>query len=329
MNGNVLGELWHRLSAYGLDRWRAAGIPERAERNLVEGHGDLARWHQALAGLPALDPSRVELDAPVVRVGAASDVDETGRARLAAALDALHPWRKGPFELFGIRIDAEWRSDLKWARLAGAIAPLDGRRVLDVGCGNGYYAWRMRGAGAAAVIGVDPGRLHVMQALAVRRYLPNEPVWLLPLAYEDLPRGSGEFDTVFSMGVIYHRRDPHGHLAGLHAHLRPGGEAVVESIVVPGDAATVIEPTGRYARMRNVWAVPSAARLTRWLEQAGFEAPRVIDETRTTGEEQRSTPWMRYHSLAEALDPADASRTVEGWPAPRRAIVLARRSAQG
>jgi len=108
-------------------------------------HGDLPCWRAALRSLPAT-PGPVVLDQPIPTLGSEAE----DRASLRAALVALHPWRKGPFNVGGVHIDAEWRSDLKWQRVAGAIDSLEGRRVLDVGCGNGYYALRMADAGAAA-----------------------------------------------------------------------------------------------------------------------------------------------------------------------------------
>jgi len=71
--------------------------------------------------------------------------------------------------------------------------------------------------------------------------------------------------------------------------------------------------------------VPRVAQLSSWLEAAGFTSVRLVDVTATTTAEQRSTPWMTFESLAEALDPADPQRTVEGYPAPVRAALLAAR----
>ena len=127
------------------------------------------------------------------------------------------------------------------------------------------------------------------------------------------------------MGVLYHRRDPLRLLERLKELLRPGGELVLESLVLPpGRQQEVLAPAGRYARMRNVWAVPGTGRLAGWMDQAGFADCRVVDVTATTTAEQRSTAWMRFDSLQQALDPADRARTVEGHPAPVRAIFIAR-----
>lgn len=311
------------LTAIGLD-WRAALEPRVRERLADSAHGNLPRWRAILASLPAAGMHTATLDSPIVSVGPpAFDADE--RETVRAALLSLKPWRKGPFRVGDIHIDAEWRSDLKWARLAAATGPLEGRNVLDVGCGNGYYALRMRGAGAAAIVGIDPTLGHLAQFEAIRHWLPPQPVGILPLRLHDLPRETGFFDAVFSMGVLYHQRDPLGHLRELRGALAPGGDLVLETLVLPGHGVEVREPDGRYARMRNVWHLPTVPQLLAWVGQGGFTDANVVDVSTTTSDEQRSTEWMPFESLADALDPAAPSRTVEGWPAPRRAVIVASR----
>lgn len=290
----------------------------------TSGHGDMPAWEKALAALPALEVHDVELAGPIVRVGRPADASDADRAQLYAALQALHPWRKGPFDIFGVHIDSEWRSELKWARLASHI-DFAGRCVLDVGCGNGYYALRMRGAGASFVLGIDPTLRFLMQFRALQRYLHEPGVALLPLRAEDLPSKLGCFDTVLSMGVLYHRRSPFEHLAELFAALRPGGELLLETLLVEGDATRVLLPRDRYAMMRNVWFIPSADALLLWLQRAGFTAARLVDLTPTTSDEQRRTEWMRFESLADFLDPSNPRLTREGYPAPLRGMFVARR----
>ena len=286
-------------------------------------HGRWQEWQDTLAALPPATPSVLDFSCEAVTIGAPCDMAEPARKHLAELLQQLHPWRKGPFRLFGIDIDAEWRSNLKWRRLQAAIAPLHGRRILDVGCGNGYYAWRMLGAGAALVVGIDPTLVHIAQFLAIKRYAGAWPVHLLPLGIEQVPPQLQAFDTVFSMGVLYHRRSPLDHLLELKGCLRPGGELVLETLVIDGPEGQTLVPENRYARMRNVWFLPSCTTLIAWLRRCGYHNVRVVDVAATTPLEQRATDWMRFQSLTDFLDPNNPSLTCEGLPAPQRAVVLA------
>lgn len=298
--------------------------PAQIEAGLsVARWGDLPAWRAALERLPALRPRTIELRESVC-IGSAADATDAERAQLRAALMDLHPWRKGPFDLFGVHIDSEWRSDWKWQRVAPHLDDLAGRLVLDVGCGNGYYALRMAGAGAAQVIGIDPSARFVMQFEALRRYAGALAVDVLPLAIEQLPRELAAFDTVFSMGVLYHRRSPFDHLRELRELLCPGGQLVLETLVIDGGPGQVLVPEGRYAKMANVWFIPTPATLVSWLRKAGFRDPCVVDVATTTTAEQRRTEWMRFESLADFLDPEHPHLTVEGHPAPLRAVCLAR-----
>lgn len=314
-----------RLDDAGFSNWCDALRAASAARLTAVVHGDLPRWQEAVEAMPAPEPGRIRLDRPRVTVVAAAPIDKGARDALNSALDALHPWRKGPFELHGIHVDAEWRSDRKWARISDRIAPLDDRVVLDIGAGNGYYAWRMLGAGARLVLGIDPTLLFVQQFLAVRRLIPDDRLAVLPLGIEHLPEGISGFDTVFSMGVLYHRRSPMDHLLKLRQLLRPGGELVLETLVLEGEGDRVLVPRDRYARMRNVWFIPTVEVLTGWMLRCGLQMPRLIHVGPTTTEEQRATPWMRFESLDACLDEQDPTRTLEGYQAPVRAVLVAKR----
>ena len=315
-----LDALQQRLAGSPLQDW-ACDLPAQIDAKLAVGHGDLQRWYAAVQSLPALTVERQELGEHLLLDG---PCDEATRAQLLAALQGLIPWRKGPFDLFGVHINTEWRSDWKWSRVATHL-DLKDKRILDVGCGNGYYLWRMLGAGAGSVVGIDPNWLFLNQFLAVKRYLPDLPAWHLPLALEELPGKLEGFDTVFSMGVLYHRRSPIDHLLELKDCLRKGGELVLETLVVEGDAQQVLVPEDRYAMMRNVWFLPSVPALELWLRRAGFVDVQCVDVSVTSVEDQRATEWMRFQSLPDFLDPADHSRTVEDLPAPTRAVLVARK----
>jgi len=297
-----------------------AALLETCRRRLA-AHGDWARWQQAIASLPDIPTAGVDMgDTVAVRSTAA--VAGATREALSIACRELTPWRKGPFDLFGLNIDTEWRSDWKWQRVAPHLASLKDKTILDVGCGNGYFGWRMLEAGAAQVTGIDPTVLFVMQHAAVERYVDDERNTVLPVPLEAIDN-AGRFDVVFSMGVIYHRRDPTDHLDRL-AKLA-GETLVVESLIVDDDYAPFLQPKDRYARMRNVWWIPTTKTLEAAIIDAGFREARTVDVTVTRTDEQRTTDWMPFESLADALDAVDDRKTIEGYPAPKRAVIIARR----
>jgi tRNA (mo5U34)-methyltransferase len=317
------------FEAAGLSAW-AEAAPAQIDRVLHERpHGDWNRWRAALEALPDLGPGSVGVSDGALWLRPERALDPDAIRDLQQALMQLHPWRKGPYRIDDLRIDTEWRSDWKWDRIAAHLVPLDGRLVLDVGCGNGYHAWRAGLAGARHVVGIDPTAVFFAQFLAISRLAASldpdlvDRVHLQPVGIEAVPSALRCFDTVFSMGVLYHRRSPVDHLAELRETLRVGGQLVLETLVIDGEGQSLLVPTGRYAKMRNVWFIPTTGLLQVLLERVGFTKVRTVDVTATTCDEQRSTEWMTFESLADFLDPADSGLTIEGYPAPRRAILIA------
>jgi len=306
----------------------ANSLPENIRSLLSEfKHGDLERWLGLLQSLPEVKNLKFDLSRDAVTLSG-SGLIPLQHERFLNSLQGLKPWRKGPYKLFGIDIDTEWRSDLKWQRIEKHL-DLNGKTVLDVGCANGYFGWRMLGAGAKTVVGIDPGWLFIVQFLLLKHFaqqvnMPGAHT-LLPYRLEDLPNNLDYFDSVFSMGVLYHRRSVFDHLFELKRCLKPGGELLLETLVIPQSAGDVLVPRDRYARMRNVWFLPNTAILCEWLARAGFIDIQAIDETVTSLSEQRKTAWMDSQSLEYCLDPENPDLTIEGYPAPRRAIILARR----
>ncbi len=289
------------------------------ENNL---HGEYKHWQKTLDALPSVEGKATTDLTNTVTVGELGDLNQGEFKRLENLMKKFKPWRKGPYHIHGLHIDTEWRSDFKWDRLANHISDLSGRYVLDIGCGSGYHLWRMRGAGAKFVVGVDPTQLFLMQFNAVKHFVGDEQVHLLPLGIEQLPELKA-FDTVFSMGVLYHRKSPIDFLYQLKAQLAKGGELVLETLIVDGDENTVLVPGERYAKMRNVWFLPSEKAMCAWLERCGFSNVRVVNTDVTTLDEQRKTDWVDTESLQDFLDPNDSSKTIEGYPAPKRAIFIA------
>jgi tRNA (mo5U34)-methyltransferase len=295
-------------------------------RQICSEHGDYPRWNQAFEKISVYKTDHVDLSLTSIQIGDENQTSHDQKQQLKQHLLNLSPWRKGPFDVFGIKIDSEWRSDKKWQRLSDSISPLKGRHVLDIGCGNGYYMLRMLGAGAAWVLGIDPTILFNMQFNALSQFSTEEiNANILPVSIDQLPDKLNYFDTVFSMGVLYHRRSPIDHLYKLLSCLRPGGELVLETLVIDAPDDQLLLPESRYAKMRNIWFIPTVPALKAWLHRCGYRNIKIVDVSVTSLDEQRSTEWMKFESLSDFLDPNDQSKTVEGLPAPVRAILVAQR----
>ncbi len=315
-------EFYQQIATNRLSHWLNA-LPAQLshwhENNL---HGEFKHWQKTLDALPVVETNSVTDIIDTVKVGEFGDLDQGQFKRLENLMKKFKPWRKGPYHIHGLHIDTEWRSDFKWDRLAEHISDLSGKYVLDIGCGSGYHLWRMRGAGAKFVVGIDPTQLFLMQFNAIKHFIDDNSVHLLPLGVEQLPDLKA-FDTVFAMGVLYHRRSPIDFLYQLKAQLVKGGELVLETLIVDGDENTVLVPGERYAKMRNVWFLPSEEAMCAWLERCGFSNVRVVNTDVTALDEQRKTEWIDTESLQDFLDPNDSSKTIEGYPAPKRAIFIA------
>lgn len=315
--------LYSQLSDWGHADW-AQQLREKTQQALAaDRHGKLTEWINAWQALPEAED--ISLDACSDAVTVRGLLPDREGIRLQQTLQAFHPWRKGPFNFFGLPVDTEWRSCLKWNRLAPHVNLLN-RTVLDVGCGNGYYGWKMLAAGARLVLGLDPFLLYMMQFEVLRKYAdPACSHFVLPLTDAVLPDHLNLFDVAFSMGVLYHRTSPVDHLQTLRQSLAPGGVLVLETLVISGEQASVLVPEDRYAKMRNVWFIPSVPMLLIWLRRCGFRDARVIDVSTTTTAEQRRTDWMTFESLGDFLDPSDPRLTIEGYPSPIRAMLTATR----
>jgi tRNA (mo5U34)-methyltransferase len=315
-------QFYQQISTNRLDHWLNTLPAQLSHWHANNLHGEFKHWQKTLDALPVQDTQSAVDIINTVKVGELGDLDQGQFKRLENLMKKFKPWRKGPYHIHGLHIDTEWRSDFKWDRLAEHISDLSGKYVLDIGCGSGYHLWRMRGAGAKFVVGIDPTQLFLMQFNAIKHFIDDNQVHLLPLGVEQLPELKA-FDTVFAMGVLYHRRSPIDFIYQLKSQLVKGGELVLETLIVDGDENTVLVPGERYAKMRNVWFLPSEKAMCAWLERCGFSNVRVVNTDITALDEQRKTEWIDTESLQDFLDPNDNSKTIEGYPAPKRAIFIA------
>jgi len=285
--------------------------------------GNILKYATALKCLPEVIPLICDLKNDVVRMGNGEEISPEARTDMASELGQMCPWRKGPFDLFGISIDTEWQSFIKWDRFIPHIAPLHRKRILDIGSSNGYYMFRMAAFDPSLVVGLEPQHTFYFQYLALQKYLKLPQVVNLPFTFDEFPVADHYFDTVFCMGVLYHRKSPLEMLKRIHDSLKKGGELVLENLIINSTENFCLFPEDRYAKMRNVFFIPSIKAMTSWLKRTGFTNIRCVDVSPTTPGEQRKTPWIQTESLDDFLDPEDPAKTVEGYPAPVRAIFIA------
>jgi len=304
-------------------REQLAALARQSEADLASDNGKAATYRQLLKNLPDTRPVDKDIAANQIRIGSRLDLSASEHDNLVTILKGLHPWRKGPFDVFGTSIDSEWRSDLKWNRVKDRIAPLEDHKILDIGSSSGYYLFRMLSGKPRLAIGLEPYQTFFYQYQVLQHFIRAPQVFCLPIRFDDFPVLEGYFDTIFCMGILYHSRTPIDMLARIKRQLDKDGELVLETLIIKGEEDTVLCPYPRYAKMNNAYFLPTVRCLEGWLQRAGYTNIRCVDVTPTTSQEQRKTEWMTFESLSDYLDPKDPTLTIEGYPAPVRAIMLA------
>lgn len=296
---------------------------KQTEQRLANNYGNEKRFLEILNDIPDSVPSSTDLTKDWLTIGDRSDISDTDYDKLLTCLQSYSPWRKGPFDVFGIRIDTEWASNIKWNRIINNIGALSGRNILDIGCSSGYYMFRMLEHNPSMVLGIDPQILFYYQFKALQKFIQSPDLYYIPVPLEDLPIFDRYFHTVFCMGILYHRRSPVDTLIDISKYMKKGGELIIETLIIEGDDDIALFPVDRYAKMRNVYFIPTVKCLESWLKRAKFEEIQCIDISKTTLEEQRKTEWINTESLEDFLNPDDTTQTVEGYPAPVRAVIKA------
>lgn len=321
----ALDDFYKRLSDSAHPAHKIASDLVQARNSISAKHGEMPQWNKALSEITSLVKGcRVELEIGNAVGLNSGDLDDQDSKDLLSHYQKLNPWRKGPFEIQGTLIDTEWQSWMKWDRIKEWIGPcIEGKNILDIGCSSGYYMFRMLEHSPKWVLGVDPTQVFYHQFLAIQALLNDSRLDFLPVGSEALEGSSRFFDTVFCMGILYHRKSPFEFIRSLQGRLKPGGTLILETMMVPGEGHWALTPVDRYARMRNCFTLPTRDALIHWLEQFGFKDVEWIHEDWTSVEEQRSTEWMQRESLKDCLDPNDPKKTVEGYPAPLRCLVKA------
>lgn len=307
----------------------------RARRELITKHRQdsaarlaqpkkgFLRFQEPYQSLLHLRAGHTDFSGDTVTIGRAEEISPADQRLVRDAMRAFMPWRKGPFSVFGTEIDAEWRSCCKWDRVLAALPDLAGKLVADIGCNNGYYMFRMLPHQPRAVVGFEPTLQHYYCGKTLCHLAGADQLFLEPMGVEEINLFPGCFDVVFLMGIIYHRVSPVEMLREIRAAMRPGGVLIIESQAIPGDEPVALFPVERYAKVPGTYFVPTAACLANWLTRTGFTDVTLFASHPMSSNEQRRTEWMTFESYTDFIDPADPSRTVEGYPAPLRVYLTA------
>ena len=286
----------------------------RVEREKWMTWKNIKPLREAIASLPQLDASLLLGDTVSLKTEETVDHEQ-----IESVARMMMPWRKGPFDLFGLFIDTEWQSFMKYNLLRPHF-DLAGKRVADIGCNNGYYLFRMLEDGPSALVGFDPSALYKTQFDFINHFAKTDIRYEL-LGVEHLPYYEEKFDTIFCLGVLYHRSDPVAMLKQLYKGLDSEGEVILDTFMIDGEEEMALCPKGSYSKIPNIYFVPTIPALKNWCLRAGFSDFEVLETSVTSAEEQRKTEWIEGQSLEDFLDPEDPTKTVEGYSAPKRVYV--------
>ena len=281
-------------------------------------------WYLQLQEASKIEKDNLSIDyGNWFSVGSFEDLTQEEYEVILKTAKSLIPWRKGPFKVFGLEIDSEWQSNIKY-NLIRPYFNLKDKVVADIGCNNGYYMFRMLEDKPKRLIGFDPSPLTLHQFEFINHFVKSDIVYEM-LGVEHLEFYNHKFDFIFMLGVLYHRPDPVGTLKSLARGLNSKGEILIDTFMIDGDEEICLTPNKRYSKIPNIYFIPTIPALKNWLERAGFEDIEVLATAVTTSEEQRKTQWSFDQSLEDFLDENDKTKTVEGYPAPKRVYIKARK----
>jgi len=279
------------------------------------------RYRTPYLALSKFKANSVDCSADIVKIGESLELAEDARTHIKEQLRCFIPWRKGPFSVFGIDIDAEWRSECKWQRVAPELPDLKDKVIADIGCNNGYYMFRMAPSCPRFVLGFEPSVQHYYCFKALNSMAGFENLDIDLLGVEHLALFTSTFDVVFLMGIIYHRPSPIETLRDILVSLKPGGSLILETQAIPGEQPYALFPEKTYAKVPGTYFVPTGPCLKNWMEKAGFEDVKLFSTLPMSSDEQRKTEWMQFESYSDFTHPGNPKLTIEGYPAPLRILV--------
>ncbi|KPK24482.1 MAG: tRNA (mo5U34)-methyltransferase [Desulfobacterales bacterium SG8_35_2] len=290
---------------------------------LTQGKKGVERFRLPYESVQHIRAAQYDFSGDVVKIGGPGELSGQDREKVYKAMRDFMPWRKGPFNVFGIGIDAEWRSERKWNRILPALPDLQGKIVADIGCNNGYYMFRMAHYKPKLVMGFEPYLQHYFTFKTLNRFAGCENLFCELLGVEHIGLYKRSFDVVFLMGILYHRSSPVELLREIRTAMKPGGVLLVESQGIPGTEPVALFPEQRYAKVPGTYFVPTGACLANWLSRAGFTEVQIFFSHPMSSQEQRRTDWMVFESYDDFVDKNNPTLTKEGYPAPIRIFARA------
>ena len=305
------------------DRDKISEIHEEKQAWVSQSKKGFLRYREPMEAVQHLRASELDCTGEVVRIGRKSDLTRTEHDRVLDLMRTFMPWRKGPFSVFGIDIDAEWQSQRKWNRLLPEMPELKNKVVADIGCNNGYYMFRMAPFSPKLVLGFEPYLQHYFTFTALNSFAGLDNLFVDLLGIEHLPMFPDSFDVIFCLGILYHRPSPIDALRALHESLKPGGCLLLESQAISGSEPIALFPEKTYAKVPGTWFVPTPSCLQNWLARAGFDDISCFCSHPMSSDEQRKTDWMVFESYEDYIDKNNPELTIEGYPAPWRVFFKA------
>jgi SAM-dependent methyltransferase len=165
----------------------------------------------------------------------------------------------------------------EWPAIQAMLPPLQGRRVLDLGCGFGWFCRWARAQGAAGVLGLDVSEKMLARAAADTQ---DAAIRYQRVDLETLALAPASFDLAYSSLVLHYIIDLAGLLATVHQALAPGGRLVVSMehpiYTAPSRPGWVTDDAGHHTWPLDGYSV-EGPRTTDWL------APGVVKQHRTIG----------------------------------------------
>ncbi len=320
--GDIYPDYLYKYDTY-INREMILKIRQERQIKLLELPNQ--KYYEAAQTVADIKSNFFDFSGSIIKVGRPDELSSEQQQRFYQSLQTFCPWKKGPFELFGVTIDSEWRSDWKWERILPHISSLKNRKVADIGCHNGYFMFRMAAQQPELVVGFEPYAKHFWNFQLIQNIVQQKMLAFELLGVEHIHYYPQFFDTIFCLGILYHHTEPIGLLSKMRQALAPKGEIIIDCQGIPGDLPVALTPKKRYAQARGIWFLPTQSCLENWMGRAGFSEINCFFAEPLSVAEQRRTCWANIDSLQEFLNPEHPSLTIEGYPAPWRYYAIARK----